>query len=629
MLDSLRSAAGTWVAKLLLLRLVLSFAVWGISGQITSGLGGNAVVTAGETTVTPIEYRLAYDRQLSVLSQRFGTRVTREQAVALGVDQQVLSQLVAGAVLDEQARLMNLGVSKDRVAVLTAQDPAFQGPGGSFDRRQFEFVLRQIGMRPEDYLRNREQVAVRQQIVEAISDGMSVPDTFLRAVALYQGEDRTVEYLVLPSALVEPVEAPTEAQLATYFEENKVRYAAPEYRKIDYVKLEPEDIADPSVITDEQVAEDYQRTIAAFTTPERRTIDQIVFPNEDAAKIASDRLLGGATFEQMVEADGKSMEDVRLGTVEKSRVPDPAIADAAFSLAKDEVSGIIDGAFGPAIVRVTEIIPETVKPLSEVQEQIRKDLALAEANRVLLDVHDRYEDARAAGSTMQEAAASLGLDVVTIEAVSRAGQDPAGGVLRDIPESAELLRGAFETEIDVENPPVNIGSSGFVFFEVRSVTPARDREVAEIRDRVAADWTAAQVSARLAERAGEIEKRLKDGASLDEIAAELGYEKQVKRGVRRGATDPDLGVAGVAAVYGVTEGGTGLVPTPSGDGQIVFEVTEVFEPAGASAESIAPEMRQAFLSGWSDDLLDQMVAELQQRYEVTVNQTAIQQALNF
>lgn len=629
MLDSLRSAAGTWVAKLLLLLLVLSFAVWGISGQIAGGFGGNAVVTAGETTVTPIEYRLAYDRQLSVLSQRFGTRVTREQAVALGVDQQVLSQLVAGAVLDEQARLMNLGVSKDRIAVLTAEDPTFQGPSGSFDRRQFEFVLRQIGMRPEDYLKNREQVAVRQQIVEAISDGMSVPDTFLRAVALYQGEDRTVEYLVLPRALVEPIEEPSQEQLAAYFEENKVRYAAPEYRKIDYVKLEPEDIADPSVITDEQVAEDYQRTLAAFTTPERRTIDQIVFPNEDAAKIASDRLLGGATFEQMVEADGRSMDDVRLGTVEKSRIPDPAIAEAAFSLAKDEVSGIVDGAFGPAIVRVTEIIPEAVKPLAEVQEQIRKDLALAEANRVLLDVHDRYEDARASGSTMQEAAASLGLDVVTIEAVSRAGQDPAGGVLRDIPESAEVLRGAFETEIDVENPPVNIGSSGFVFFEVRSITPARDREVAEIRDRVAADWTAAQVSARLAERAGEIEKRLKDGSSLDGIAAELGYEKQVKRGVRRGATDPDLGETGVAAVYGVTEGGTGLVPTPSGDGQIVFEVTEVFEPAGASAESIAPEMRQAFRSGWSDDLLDQMVAELQQRYEVTVNQTAIQQALNF
>jgi peptidyl-prolyl cis-trans isomerase D len=629
MLDTLRSAAGTWVAKILLLLLVLSFAVWGISGQVVNGFGGNTVIQAGETTVSPMEYRLAYDRQISVLSQRFGTRVTREQAIALGVDQQVLSQLVAGAVLDEQARTMGLGVSKDRVAALTAEDPAFQGAGGAFDRRQFEFVLRQIGMRPEEYLRNREQVAVRQQIVEAISDGMSVPETFLRAVALYQGEDRTVEYLTLPGALVEPIAAPAQEELDAYFTENEVRYAAPEYRKVDYVKLEPEDIADPSVITDEQVAEEYRASISAFTTPERRTIEQVVFPNDEAARIAADRLLGGATFEQMVEAEGKTMQDVLLGKVEKSRVPDPAIAEAAFALAVNEVSGIVQGAFGPAIVRVTEITPETVEPLADVQEELRRDLALAEANRVLLDVHDRYEDARAAGSTMQEAAASLGLEVVTIDAVDRAARDPSGAVLSDIPLSADLLRAAFETEVDIENPALSIGSDGFLYYEVRGITPARDRTLDEVRDRVVADWTAARKAALLSERAAAIEKRLSEGASLDAIATELGYEKQIKRGVRRGAADPDLGEAGVAAVYGVTEGGTGAVRTPSGDGQIVFVVTEVFEPAGASAESIAQATRDALRSGWSDDLLDQLVAELQQRYEVTVNRTAIEQALSF
>ena len=51
-------------------------------------------------------------------------------------------------------------------------------------------------MRPEDYLRNRAQVAIRQQIVEAVSDGLKAPDAFLRAVALYRGEDRTVDYIV-------------------------------------------------------------------------------------------------------------------------------------------------------------------------------------------------------------------------------------------------------------------------------------------------------------------------------------------------------------------------------------------------------------------------------------------------
>ena len=278
MLSALRNAAGTWVAKLLLLLLVVSFAVWGISGSLVTGLGGNSVVAAGGTTVSPIEYRLAYDRQISVMSQQFSTRLTREQAKALGIEEQVLGQLVAGAVLDEQASELGLGLSQDKLAQLTMSDPAFQGVNGQFDRQQFEYVLRQVGMRPEDYLNNREQVAVRQQVVEAVSDGLKAPDAFYRAVALYQGEDRTVEFLALPKSLVEPIEEPSADVLSKWFEERKASYGAPEYRKISYIKLEPEDIADESAITDEQVAKDYEANKARYTTPETRKIEEEGIP---------------------------------------------------------------------------------------------------------------------------------------------------------------------------------------------------------------------------------------------------------------------------------------------------------------------------------------------------------------
>ncbi|MGE3306323.1 MAG: SurA N-terminal domain-containing protein, partial [Rhizobiaceae bacterium] len=221
MLDTLRRAAGTWVSKILLILLVLSFAVWGISGQMGTGAGGNTVVTAGGTTVSAVDYRLAYDRQISILSQQFGRQITREQAIAFGIDEQVLAQLVAGAVLDEQARLLGLGHSKDRLAELTRSDPAFAGADGKFDRQRFDYVLRQVGMSPEDYLRNRQQVAIRQQIVEAVSDGMKAPDAFLTAVALYRGEDRTVEYVALPKSMVEPVAEPAADALSAWFEENK------------------------------------------------------------------------------------------------------------------------------------------------------------------------------------------------------------------------------------------------------------------------------------------------------------------------------------------------------------------------------------------------------------------------
>jgi peptidyl-prolyl cis-trans isomerase D len=629
MLDTLRNAAGTWVAKILLLLLVMSFAVWGISGQLVGGIGGNNVVTAGGTTVSANEYRLAYDRQISVLSQQFGQRITREQATAFGIDQQVLSQLISEAVLDEQARKMGLGLSQDRLADLTRQDPAFQGPDGQFNRQQFDYVLQQVGMRPDDYLTSRGKLAVRQQIIEAVSDGMKAPDAFLRAVALYRGEDRTVEYIALPKALVEPIEEPAAEVLAKWFEENKKTYAAPEYRKISYVKLEPEDIADTSAITEEQVAADYETNKSKFSTPETRTIEQIVFKSPEAATAARGSIDTGSTFEDVIKAEGKAPADVLLGSFTKDKLADTAVAEAAFKLQANEVSGVIQGSFGPVLIRVTEIKPEVVRPLAEVKEEIRKDLALVEANRVLLDVHDSYEDARAGGESLHEAADKLKLKVVTIDAIDRAALRPDGSVVNDLPASQDLLRGAFETEVNVENPALNVGSNGFVFYEVEGVTPARDRTLDEVREKVVTDWKAAESQSRLSAKAADLEKRLKAGTPFDTLATELKLEKQTKRGLKREADDVDFGKPGIAQVFGVPQGGTGLLPAPQGDAYIVFKVTEAFEPAGAGPEAVPEEARNSFSSGLANDLLDQMVARLQSEYTVTVDQAAIQRALAF
>ncbi len=628
MLTGLRNAANTWVAKALLLLLVLSFAVWGISGQVSGVIGGHeSVVTVGGTTVSVNDYRLAYDRQVNLVAQQFGQRLTQEQLNAFGVSDQVLAQLVSGALLDEQARQMGLGISKDRLAALTREDPAFRGAGGQFDRQAFDYVLRQIGMRPDDYLANRSQVAKRQQIVEAVSDGLRAPDTFLKAVALYQGEDRTVDYVVLPKSLVEPVEAPSDSALTAYFEENKQAYAAPEYRKFSYVRLNPEDIMDTSAVTDQQVAEDYEKDKARYTTPERRRIEQLVFKSEEAAQAAYDSLATGATFDKIAAAEGKSEADMLLGTLSRDKIADPAIAEAAFSLGLNQVSQVVKGAFGPVLLRVSEIDPEVVRPLAAVTDEIRKDLATAEASRILLDVHDAYEDARAGGDGMQEAADKQKLKVVTVEAVDRAGQAPDGAVVKDLPESANLIKAVFDAETGIENESLTTAANGYLFYEVDAVTPARERPLEEVRDRVVADWTAAEAVKRLDAKAKELEERLKAGTDLDAIAAELALDKQTKRGLKRAADDADFGRAGATAMFALAEGGTGVIPSPTGDGEILFKVVEVFEPAGADASQVAEDTRRSFASGMSDDLLDQLVAQLQAQYRVEVDQIAISQAL--
>lgn len=627
MLGTLRDAAGSWLAKGLLSVLVLSFAVWGISGRIAGVAGHEAVVTVGDTAVSVNEYRLAYDRQVNALSQQYGQRITREQATALGVNNQVLAQLVSGALLDEQARKLGLGLSKDKLAELTRDDPAFKGPSGQFDRNTFDYMLSQAGMRPEDYLANRAKVAVRQQIVQAIADGLKAPDALLKAVALYRGEDRTVDYLVLSKSLVEPVPAPSDSVLTTYFEENLKVYAAPEYRKFAYARLNPEDIMDLSSVTDEQVHDDYEKNKARFTTPETRTIEQLVFKSSEAASAALDSLKAGATFDKIVAAEGKSEADTSLGTLSRDKIADKAVADAAFTLNLNEVSPVVDGSFGPVLLRVTQINPEVVKSEAEVAADIRKDLALGEANRILLDAHDAYEDSRAAGDTFEEAAAKLKLKVVTVEAIDRKGQAPDGTIVKDLPESADLIKAVFDAEVGTENEGLPTDADGYLFYEVSGITPARDRKLEEVRGKVVSDWTTQETARLLSEKAEAMEKKLEGGETLEAIADELKLEKQTKRGVKRDTDDADFGRDGAAATFAVGEGGSGLFAAPTGDSQILFKVVEAIEPAGADASSLPENVQKTFASGMSDDLLDQLVAQLQTQYQVQIDQVAITQAL--
>ena len=628
MLNALRQAAGTWVAKLLLLMLVLSFAVWGISGTLVSGTG-DAVLSAGKSRVTVTEYRLAYDRQINLLSQQAGSRITREQAQLFGIDQQVNAQLVAGVVLDEQAREMTLGLSKDRIAALTAEDPAFQDASGRFDRNLFDLVLRNVGMRPEDYLRNREQVATRQQIVEAVSDGVAVPDTFLTALALHQGETRDVSYVAIPKSALGAAPEPTDQQLSEFFEANKDDYRAPEYRKLTYVKLEADDIADPASVTQDAARAEYDRVINRYTTPEKRVVDQLVFSSQADAEAARAKLDAGMSFDDLAAELGKSAADIQVGDVTRSQISDQKLAEPVFALPENSVSGIVAGAFGPVIARVGAVTPESVRPFTEVEAEIKNELAVADASQHIFDVHDGVEDALGGGATLREAADRFGLDVVTVDAVDRNALRPDGTIVDTLPQSRDLLSEAFQTEANVENLPIQVSNGGYVWYNVEAVTPSRERSLDEVRDTVVADWRAQTTAEQLSSKAEELRKRVADGTTLQTIADELGLSVDIQRGLKRGTDDAVFGTAGVEAAFGGPEDLVGTTPGAAADTQILFKVDAANEPLGAGAESIPEQGRQAQGQALADDLLEQFVARLQGIYPVMLNQAAQRQAMQF
>ncbi|MEF2550176.1 peptidyl-prolyl cis-trans isomerase [Aurantimonas sp. A2-1-M11] len=624
MLNTLRGSISGWTAKILLGLLVLSFAVWGI-GDVFRGSVANAVLTAGETEVSLQDYALAYNRAESRLASQIGRQPTAEEAEMFGISQSVISQLVAGAVLDEQGRRIDLGLSQDRLAQVIAEDPTFQDASGNFSRAQFQNALYNARISETDYIRGQENQAVRSQIVDAVSEGIVIPDAFATALGLYNGERRTVEYMTLTPAVIPSVADPSEEVLASYFAENTQRYAAPEYRSVSFAVLTPEALADPSTITDEAVAEDYEQYKDRYTTPEQRRVQQIAFPDEAAATEAKAKLDGGASFEDVARDAGRSPADIDLGLVSRAQIPDATVADAAFGLAEGETSDVVNGAFGPVLLRVAEIQPGAVQPLEEVSDEIRSALALVAANDTANSAYNAFEDARAGGATFAEAAQSAGVTVQTIPAVDREGNGPDGQPVPEQPSAQEFLPGVFETEPGMDNVPINFQSNGYVFYDVISIDPARDRTLDEVRDRVIADWKAAETDRLLAERAAQMKSELEAGQSIAEVAAAAGVEARTAASISRQSGASELGQAGVNAAF---SGGPGTVATAAGreaGSQVVLRVSEVAPPADP-ASSVAANERSQMTGMLENDVLESYVSLLQNDTPIAVHPAGIERA---
>ena len=626
MLDVLRKGAQTLVAKILMLLLVVSFGIWGISASLFN-TSTDTVISVGDQQVSASEFSLAYHRQLAELGRRFGVQLTSEQAKAFGVANQVYAQLSAGAALDQLSEEMNLGMSKDKLAQLIAEDPAFKSETGQFDRNLFTARLRNAGLREDDYILERSKVAVRSQIVEATSDGFTAPKTLVDALLAHQNENRDINYLLLTNANIDPIKAPDDATLAAWFETVKARYRAPEYRSFSYVKLEPADIADKASITDAAIAQDYEAHKKGYEIAGTRTIEQLSFETREMAEAAAAELKSGTSFDQLVTDQGKTASDVLLGDFSRDKLPDPILADAAFGVTREGgTTGVVDGALGPVILRVTNIKDGRTRPLEEVKEEIREALAEAAALEDIANVHDQFEDLRAGGSTLEEAATQLNLKPVTVKADS-AGKDEAGADVPNLPERAALLAEVFKTDVGVEALPVNIGNDGYIWLEVKDIVAERDRTLDEVREKATADWVAEQQKIALGAKAESLKARVSKGETLEVIAGELGIAVETKAGIRRRSEDAVLGAAAINAAFTGPVGTVASAPGGDPQTQILLQVTDVKDQPSTDALANDDAQVTAMAKMAGDDILDQMVRRLQDDYGVTINQQLAEQAM--
>jgi len=625
MLDALRKGAGTWVAKLFIALLILSFAVWGVSGFLT-GVGQNTAAKVGETEVTIFDLDRVYRQDLNRISQQFGRPLTPAEGASLGVPQQTLGKLIAEAAMNDTARDIKLGVSDTRLAQIIQSDPAFQGLNGRYDRNRLQQVLQSNGYREDEYVVERRKVAERNQLAEALAGGMKAPAAYLKAFDAYQRETRTADYLLITPDYIGEIEDPSEDVLKTYFEENLADFRAPEYRSIKYVELTPSTLARPEDISEKDARAEYDLRAADFFQPERRKVRQMSFPSaEDASKAAAE-LAGGKTFDDLMSERNLTGNDVALGTMAKADFLDEAIADAAFSLGEGETSGAVDGRFSTVILNVEEILPESTKPFEDVRDQIVGELAEEQAEREILDLLDEIEDARAGGALLDEIGERFSLTVEEPAAFDASGQGTDGTAI-DLPDAEGLVAGTFDSDVGIENDVLQVGDRGFLWYEVAEVTPARDRALDEVRQDVVEAWKQAELEKRLDETATELLGKVENGTPLFALANETGLEVKNAQGLTRNTPAGVLGREAIGAVFSGPVGKASTTASADGRGRLVIKVSgssvPEFDPSAPQVAALGTQVSQQI----QDTLIGQFITDREDKAGVEINSAGVSRVL--
>ncbi|MEO1105020.1 MAG: SurA N-terminal domain-containing protein, partial [Pseudomonadota bacterium] len=115
MLNALRRGSKGPLAMILIGLLVISFAVWGISDFVNQ-VDPSEVARAGDTPVSAQEFARVYRRTVNAQSQRLGQGLTPQQAAAIGVPTQVLSQLITEALQVDAAHALGRDSGDDALA---------------------------------------------------------------------------------------------------------------------------------------------------------------------------------------------------------------------------------------------------------------------------------------------------------------------------------------------------------------------------------------------------------------------------------------------------------------------------------------------------------------------------------
>ncbi|WP_151172956.1 peptidylprolyl isomerase [Pseudoalteromonas ruthenica] len=542
MLEKIREGSQGLAAKIILGLVILSFALAGIGGYLGQSTE-QSVAEVNGVKITQREFARAYENERARLEQQFGeyfAQLANDPSYMAQVRQSVTDRLVQQELQTQLAAEMGLRVSDEQVKQTILELPAFQF-GGQFSNDRYLQVIRQMGYQADGFREYLREEMTRSQLVSALAGtDFTLSNELSQAVGLQQ-QQRAIDYLVLDNNAYKAQVEVSDEEVQEYYDLNQAQFLSPEQVKVSYVELSADDLELAEPITDEQINDYYQQNKAYYSEPEKRRVAHILVEygdDQDSAEQKANDLLtqlnNGADFAELASNESDDIVSAEMGGdldwIERDML-DPDFEKAAFALQNvGELSQVVESEFGYHIIKLTDLQPGETKPLAEVKEDIRTELAKVEKADLFYEQQTELAELSfEVADTLEDAAAAVGAQVQTTPWLAR-------GQLSAPLNEANVQAAIFSPELledRVNSEVLDLGNEHVIVVRIADHKPAATKPLAEVSEQIKQTLIAEKATAKAKEQGEELFAQLQSGTSLNAIAQQAGVEMQSEDALNR------------------------------------------------------------------------------------------------
>jgi len=543
MLQDIRERAHGWIAWFIVILISVPFALWGIGSYIGGG-SEPVVATVNGQEITERDFDSAYRNYRDLLRQQMGKDYRPELLNDELIREQVLDSMIRERLILQASEKMGLSAGDALVRATIVGIPAFQ-VNGRFNQQAYERGVRFRGLTPSGFEAQVRRRLIIEQLSKAVTGSEFAPGAEIQALLRLRLQKRDLDYLLVPAERYLDQIQVSDTELRNYYDSNQQAFQAPERVKLEYLDLDIANIAKTLSVDDETLRSYYEQHRKDYVTPGQRRASHILITLEEGAdqqaeKAAREkaegilqRLRAGEDFatlaKEVSEDPGSAGEGGDLGYFERG-VMDKAFDDVVFEMQEGAISEPVRTVFGLHIIKLTGVKPETGKPFEELKDELKSAYLKGEAERLFYEYAERlgdlaYEDP----GSLQPAADALGMETQQSDWITRNG---GSGLLA----SPKLLGAAFGDDVLLEgnnSEPIEISPEQVVVLRVTEHEEASVRAYEDVKQEIT-DLLKQQRASELARAEGEkLLARLRDGASLQDLAADVGSEVASLQGVER------------------------------------------------------------------------------------------------